>query len=312
MSTPDPFELVKGKKAFPSIPGSPPNYAKDHHDWIKKLCEEFLALSDEVEGLRKCSIAQGLKIEELEREREVMIQNTGVMSRRIEALETALAAQSDRVNTIKKDVEKLGLVSSHFDDNIKRVVEETAKKVTMAEVVKRGVEYNDEFEVNMTLANNKERREKERRARNIIIFGLRRDDDITKDAQQVYDLISILKVPRDRVKRITRLISKTASSTTRPPPFLVELDTPATRESTLRSTGALKGVAQYKDVSIAPDLTPNERIGLKREHSICDQLNRELPADCPFVWRVRSGERTKIDKKSNRYYKATRTEGSSA
>jgi hypothetical protein len=70
----------------------------------------------------------------------------------------------------------------------------------MAEVVKRGCEYkNDEFEVNLALANNKERREKE----NIIIFGLKRKEDRKVDERQALELVETLEAPRDQVLRAT-------------------------------------------------------------------------------------------------------------
>lgn len=58
---------------------------------------------------------------------------------------------------------------------------------------------------------------------------------------------------------------------------------------------------------MAPDLTPSERLGLKLEHNACVELNSKLPVNSPFEWRVRGGERTKIDKTTKRFYKASRS-----
>lgn len=236
-------------------------------------------------------ISSEAKIEEYGKEKEASKRTIESLVQRIEALESSSANQSTE---------------------IKKVVEETAK-VTMAEVVKRGCEYkNDDFEVKLALANNKERRQKEKRAKTIVIFGLKRNDDRKIDEQQAIDLIGALSVPREKINRVTRLLSKQPSLSSRPPPVLVEFNADSTRDSALKATRNLKGKDMYNGVTISPDLTPNERAGLKREQAICDQLNKDLPGDSPFIWRVRNGERAKIDKNTKHIYKSSKTNGSSA
>lgn len=291
MSSVDPFELARSKKAWPSIPGPVGAYAKEHRDWIKRLVEESISLKNEVDSLKGRLVLSEAKIDEFMKERELKERTIGDLVKRIEALEQSTANQTSE---------------------IKRAVEETAK-VTMAEVVKRGSEYkNDEFEVNLALANNKERREKEKRAKNIVIFGLRQEEDKKADDGQALELTDTLSVPREQVVRVTRLISKSSSLSSRPPPFLVEFNTSSTRDNALMATRNLKGLDKYNGVTIAHDLTPNERAGLKREQTICVELNKELPENSPFTWRVRNGERTKIDINTKRVYRPAKTNGSSA
>lgn len=288
----DPFELIKNKKPFPQIPGAPQNYAKEHREWIKKLVEDCISLRSEVDSLKSRLVICESKIDEFEKERETREATMDGLVKRIEQLETSSATQSTEFI---------------------KVVEETAKQVTLAEVVKRGTEYkNNDFEVNLALANIKEKREKEKRAKNIIIFGLNRVEGKKDDDEQAYELIDTLKVPRVQVERVTRLISKSPNTlSTRPPPFLIEFKTSSDRDSALKSTRNLKGIEKYNVVKVAHDLTPNERAGLKREQAICDDLNKDLPGDSPFVWRVRGGERMKIDKNTKRIYKPSNATGSS-
>lgn len=289
----DPFELIKGKKAFPQIPGSPQNYAKEHREWIKRLVEECISLKSEVDSLKSRLVACESKIEEFEKER---------------------GAKESTIEGLVKRIEQLEASSINQSTEFIKVVEETAKQVTLAEVVKRGTEYkNDEFEVNLALANIKEKREKEKRARNIIIFGLNRVEGKNNDDEQAYELVDTLTVSRDQVERVTRLISKSSNNlSTRPPPFLIEFKSPSDRDIALKSTRNLKGIEKYNAVKVAHDLTPNERAGIKREQTICNELNKDLADDSPFLWRVRGGERIKIDKNTKRIYKTFNASGSSA
>lgn len=55
--------------------------------------------------------------------------------------------------------------------------------------MKRGLDHkNDDFDVNLALANNKERREKEKRVRNLIIFGLNRVESQKDDEKQALSI----------------------------------------------------------------------------------------------------------------------------
>ena len=291
MSIPDPFELVKSKRTWPLISGQVGTYAKEHREWIRRLVEESISLKNEVDSLKSRLAISEAKIDVFEKEKELSVRTIGDLVKRVEALEQSTANQTSE---------------------IKRAVEETAK-VTMAEVVKRGCEYkNDEFEVNLALANNKERREKEKRAKNIIIFGLKRQEDLKVDEGQALELVKILEASRDQVFRVTRLISKSSNVSSRPPPLLVEFNTASIRDNVLKATRNLKGLDKYNGVKIAPDLTPNERAGLKREQEVCAQLNEELSNESPFIWRVRNGERRKIDKNTKQVYKPPKENGSSA
>ncbi|RNA20918.1 calpain-5, partial [Brachionus plicatilis] len=157
--------------------------------------------------------------------------------------------------------------------------------ITLAEVVKRGLNTkSSDFEANLALANNKLTREREKRASNIMIFGLKCDNDKHCD-DQVNDLVGVLSLNSCQIKRIVKLVPKN-SNLTRPPPILVEFDSPSTSETALKSTRALKTHERFVGVQVAPDLTPSERLGLKLEHDACVEMNSKLPADSPFEWRV--------------------------
>lgn len=171
----------------------------------------------------------------------------------------------------------------------------------MAEVLKRGLEC-DEFKANIAMANSNLTREKEKRAGNLIIYGLKPESDTKSDESKVKSLINTLKAPINSIKRIARLPSKT---TERQSPVLVELNSRSIRDSTLRAARLLKGNAIYVGVQISPDLTPSERLALRLERDACTQLNSDLPENCPFEWRLRDGMRTKIDKASRRRFRET-------
>ena len=219
MSNPDPFELLKSKK-WPSITGAPQQYVKDHRDWIKRLAEEVLGLKSEVESLKTTCSNNETTINELKNVNKVQ-QNT------ITTLREELAMSS---SSLKNDLE----------GNIKK---DAAKNVTLAEVLKRGLNTkSSDFEINHALANSKLIREKEKRANNIMIFGLKCDIDKQPDGQ-VNDLVGVLSVNSCQVKRIVKFAAK-KSNQTRPQPVLVEFDSPSTREIALKSTREMKCTGQ--------------------------------------------------------------------
>lgn len=135
MSSSDPFELVRTKK-WPSITGTPQQYAKDHCDWIKKLVDEVLNLKSEIDGLKSVCANNENTINELQRIND---------------------EQQNTINQLSSASFKNGL-----EGDIKKVVEDTAKTVTMAEALRRGLDTkSSDFEANLALANNKLLREKE-------------------------------------------------------------------------------------------------------------------------------------------------------
>ncbi|RNA13256.1 hypothetical protein BpHYR1_022822 [Brachionus plicatilis] len=136
-----------------------------------------------------------------------------------------------------------------------------------------------------------------------MIFGLKCDNDKQRD-DQVKDLVGVLSVNSGQIKRIVKLVAKN-SDQTQLPPVLVEFDSPSTRQTARKSTGALKTHERFVGVQVTPDRSPSESLGLKLEHNACVVLNSKLPAEGPFEWRSRSGEKTKIDKIIKRIYRAT-------
>lgn len=89
------------------------------------------------------------------------------------------------------------------------MVEDAAKSVTLAEVLNSGLNtISSEFEVDIALASNKLVQDKEKRARNIMIYDLKCDNDWQRD-DQVNDLAGFLNV--NQVSQELELESDTAS-----------------------------------------------------------------------------------------------------
>lgn len=277
--------------------------AKAFYKWFKIVTEEVTSLKNKVELLEKA-------VETLE-------EDNNNKARKIIDLEMDLLNQKKTVHEHSTSLKSLSngeiLGQPNIDDAILNKVKEAAKNVTLAEIVKSGLDKkNDSFEARLAKANMKERREIVKRERNFMIFGLKVDEN-TNDGEQVAELCeSHLRVRRSDIKLVTRLSvnSKRSGSgvdaNEKPPPIRVEMHSSEARDNLLKSTSNLKGLERYKRVSILPDLTPSERLALKLEKEECDKLNKKLLPNCPFVWRVRSGIKTKIDVMTNRIYKPTK------
>lgn len=162
---------------------------------------------------------------------------------------------------------------------------------------------NVNFNVNTVAAINNERKEAAKRERNVICFGLQPADTPENDKESTYELVSALKLERADVQRIVRFDNSKKTRTDRPSPVLIEFKSVELRDRAFKGAKELKGNERFVGVSISPDMTPNERILLKREVEECDRLNKTLETNSPFRWGIRNRIRQKIDVTTKKIYK---------
>lgn len=231
---------------------------------------------------------------------------------RVKHLETKVKEQDIIIEKVKKQTEEsTQSIQPNLEIGIKKAVEEV-KKATMAEVVGRGLSTcPSEFEINLTMANNKEKHERAKREKNVIIFGLSSTENREADREQVNKIFQHLQVPHENVKRVARLTISMPATNERPAPVLVELMSSTVRDEVLKVAKRLKQNSDLSTIFIAPDLTPNERLVLKRDREVCRDLNSKLSSDSPFFWQVRDGIKTRIDKVTKRVFKQANAVGSS-
>ena len=140
--------------------------------------------------------------------------------KRVDALESAHEAElknlkqtiSDQATTIDELTKQLNdlpnSTSQDLTENIKETVLATARELTTSEVVNNGfITKNKNWGAQVAAAMNSEQREKIKREKNIIIFGLQTAKTPEEDDVSIHQLVSILKVKKDDIERVARLTS---------------------------------------------------------------------------------------------------------
>lgn len=156
------------------------------------------------------------------------------------------------------------------------------------------------LEVDLVYATRKEMTEKEKRAANLMIYGLPHNTDTQADQQNLRSLLSIIKVDPSAVKNTIRLRNGDIS---KPPPFLVELTNPGERKKALENARELKNRNDYANVSISPDMTVAERLVRKKLLEKCRSMNNSLPGDTDFKYRIRKNFITMVNTTTNKIIK---------
>lgn len=235
------------------------------------------------------------------------------LSKRVESLENLATTKDsliqgleERVKTLENEKQNLNL---ELNNKVKSAAEEAIKALpkptTMADIVKLGVGADkSDFEIALVQAHNNELREKKKKERNILIFGLVPKDNVDQDKQCAHDLTKAIGIDDKSIINCIRLKTK---STDKPPPMLVELESSLIKETALTNARKLRDRDEYKDVFIGPDLTLAERTARKRLSDKCKELNGELGDDSTFVYSIRNGVIVNVDKKTKKIVKPFRS-----
>lgn len=224
------------------------------------------------------------------------------LKNRISELEKSLIEKDAAIDELK--VKLSNSPPLEVTSELHKTIEETARQVAKTELTSRGLNTdNINFNLNTVAAINNERKEAAKRERNVICFGLQPADTPENDKESTYELVSALKLERADVQRIVRFDNSKKTRTDRPNPVLIEFKSVELRDRAFKGAKELKGNERFLGVSISPDMTPNERILLKREVEECDRLNKTLETNSPFRWGIRNRTRQKIDVTTKRIYK---------
>lgn len=221
----------------------------------------------------------------------------------INMLKDTISKQTDTINELTTRLNEMPIPTPpEFNDEIKETVIATARELTMSQVVSSGLDNRNNLGVQVVAALNNEQREKVKREKNIIVFGLEAAGTTDDDKTSIYQLINTLNVNTNDIENAVRLNNARNNNTRRPHPVLVTLKSSAIRENALKSAKELKNHDIYKKISISPDLMPNERLALKSEVDECKKLNLTL-LNAPYYWGIRNGVKRKIDRHTKRFYK---------
>ncbi len=237
----------------------------------EKVCELEVKIEEQQEALD----SQTDKFKELSRTNENLKKAINKSEEKITVQQQEINCQREIINQISKmndELEKRVDKLENESEN-KRMEVETSGEITKinnwSEILFKkkhnlSLEQRDaqqkQIKVVNTLAS--EINERERRKKNVIIFGLaepsnvNQDEKIKADEVKVKSLINELE-DKVHVKRITRL--KTKINTNKPSAIIIELENERERNSLLFNAKKLKNHNFYKNVFLSIDMTLSER-----------------------------------------------------
>ena len=148
-----------------------------------------------------------------------------------------------------------------------------------------------------------ENKEREKKKKNLIIFGANESNDIEnnnnseKDGEQVKNIFTIIDIDFEKVKTIMRFNKSKRGSN--PATILVELKDAKDRYNILKKARKLKEHSEYNKVFINPDLTLSQRDLGKKLRDERNMRNLENK-DKTYTFVIRSDKVIKIRNQEKR------------
>ena len=154
--------------------------------------------------------------------------------------------------------------------------------------------------INVVADENKERNKKEK---NIIVFGLEesKKDSITEkkeeDMNQVNKICEILSLQNADVEGVFRLNAKDKE---KPKPLVMVLKNKEARNKFLFAAKNLKSSSEHKSVFLCPDLTEAQRLKYKQLVKIRNEKNDKLRGEDKNnkIWCIRDNNVVLLNKKA--------------
>jgi hypothetical protein len=214
---------------------------------------------------------------------------------------------ADRINQLErneneksKEIEKLKIDL----ESAKKVVNPSNISSNWVQVIKQGAKNAKKPADQLAVANAtiSELNERERRKKNVVIYGIPESemefltDKKADDGEKIKEIFNIIGKSNVSPVYARRLKSK---DTTKPGPIIVELSDVSLRNPLLLAAKNLREKEGYKSIYISPDLTEAQRsldydLRMKR-----NEANSTLVEDSPFRYGIRGNQIVKI--KSQQY-----------
>ena len=177
----------------------------------------------------------------------------------------------------------------------KSVTSSTTSEAWNLVVSKHKVKSQEQIDIINTVT--KENKEREKRDKNVIIFGIKEStkNDITDkkadDLIEIQKLTESVSIDKSVILRLFRIKSKSGIS-----PIIVEL-----KDSVVRNEFIKKSHRKFKDIYVNPDLTESQRNLDKQLREKCRMLNEPLKLKENWVnakeyWVIRNNDVIKIIK----------------
>ena len=134
-----------------------------------------------------------------------------------------------------------------------------------------------------------EQKNREKRRKNIIVYGLPVSKKVTIQEQQEEDKEEISKLFGELNIQVIPVYQRRlkTKSHEKPGPVLVILNEVSERNPILSKAKLLREMPNYKSVFISPDLTDAERMEDFELRKKRDQMNSERQVDAPFRFAIR-------------------------
>jgi hypothetical protein len=206
------------------------------------------------------------------------------LSERVNQLESREASNANEIKNLKAELEKAN--NSGKSANISN---EWVQIVTKGS--KNAKKPSDQLVVTNATIN--ELNEREKRKKNIIIYGIPESDKVvltekrTEDEQKIGEILTFIGKSDVKPVYSRRLRSKDES---KPGPILVELNDTSLRNPLLLAAKKLRTSDDHKQIYISPDLTEAERqldYKLRQERN---KMNATLAPDSPFRYGIRGNQ----------------------
>jgi hypothetical protein len=212
--------------------------------------------------------------------------------------EHKLLIKDNEFNTIKSDLEKkitaLELKVTTLEANKSPSISHEDIKDSWAKAVKKTTSTPQQMLMINTMVN--ETKERERREKNVVIFGIKASVNSDDSLARTEDTDAIKKVFCDLDVNVEiKNVFKLRSSNSNPPPFVVVLKQESERNEILRKARNLRNLNNYEKVFINPDLTMAERYKAKVLRDECKLKNSTI-SDENFYYGIRNDKVIKIQK----------------
>ena len=218
-----------------------------------------------------------------------IISQVNTLSGRVSELEKQNLAKDQTIANLNSEINALKLNKENSKTNQEKLWSTVAKK-------------NSEVRMNIINVVADENKERNKKEKNIIVFGLEesKKDTITEkkeeDISRVNKICEALSLENADLEAVFRLNAKDKN---KPKPLVMVLKNKETRNKFLYASKSLKSSDDYKSVFLCPDLTESQRLKYKELVKIRNEKNEKLSEEekSNKIWCIRDNEVVLLKKK---------------
>ena len=219
---------------------------------------------------------------------------------KVESLEKDNREFRREIDRLKDENKQLIMqqVTSKFDE-LKTNEGETASNSAMnvnnwANVTAKNIKKPVEQLIVVNAAIN-ESRDRERRKKNVVVFGLAESAKLVGIEKALEDKTKVEKIINETgASAVVTFVKRLRSVGSKPGPVLVGLSEAADRNPLLLKAKKLREKDEFKNVYICPDLTEAERMEDRSLRQKRDEMNKSRKENEPFRYAIRGNQIVKF------------------